>query len=380
MDRRIENSLKKVLYMLLPNKYILFESIPDCSDNTRAVFDEMIRRGVNKEYKLVWMLGRDMQDYPKIENVIYAKKGDKNRKRYMLLAKAMICCNGFLYTDNPKQKTFFLTHGMYVKKPTSYYTLPKEIQYCFSSAEGLNEIQSSALNVDISKMIALGFPRNDVLTSRKVNLHTCFEQNFKKIVAWYPTFRQHSCGMGTGSANAVPIIWNVDSAKQINAAARERDVLIVLKPHFVQDMAFIRDLELSNIALIDDLFFQKHGFSSYEFLASCDAMISDYSSVYFDYTLCDKPIGLVWEDFQEYSENPGFALDMDYYMQGGEKIYTSEDFIHFIDAVANCEDKLQDERRKIRDISNYSVDGQNSKRVTDYILRECGLQKYILNE
>ena len=44
--------------------------------------------------------------------------------------------------------------------------------------------------------------------------------------------------------------------------------------------------------MINDSFFIDNDITSYELLAACDSMITDYSSVYFDYTLCDKPIGL----------------------------------------------------------------------------------------
>ena len=60
-------------------------------------------------------------------------------------------------------------------------------------------------------------------------------------------------------------------------------------------------------------------------------------------------------------------------MQGGVKIYTDEDLQHFICDVANGIDSLSDERRKIRDISNYSTDGKSSERVVDYIIKEAGL-------
>ena len=378
MDKkRVLSIAKKIAYKLFSNRYILFESVPDMGDNTKAVFDEMVRRGVNKKYRLVWMLHKKNADYPAIKNVIYAESGDKRRKWYMLQAKGMICCNSFLSSDNPEQRQFFLTHGMYVKCPTSYYTLPKEIQYCLSSSEDMKDLQAKALNVDREKMIALGFPRNDVLTQKPVDLHRIFGCDYDKIVVWYPTFRQHTSGMGTGSKQSVPIIWDRDNAIRINEAAKKNRVLIVLKPHFAQDTSFISEMKFSNIRLIDDKFFGQNSITSYEFIAGCDAMLSDYSSVYFDYTLCDKPIGLVWEDYEAYAQNPGFALDMEYYMKGGEKIYTVEDFEEFIGAVAGGEDRLQNQRREIRDICNLSTDGRNSKRVTDFILRECGMEEYI---
>ena len=41
------------LLALVPLKpYIFFESVPDFSDNARFVFDEMIKRGMNKKYKM----------------------------------------------------------------------------------------------------------------------------------------------------------------------------------------------------------------------------------------------------------------------------------------------------------------------------------------
>lgn len=372
--QKIKKYIKNIIISILPKRYILFESVPDFSDNSKAVFDEMLKRGLNKKYVLVWLLYKnDCKHYPKIKNVKYLVNGDKKRKLYFLMAKCFICCNGFLYSDNPKQKSIFLTHGMYVKKPTNYYTLPKEIQYCLSSSDELKEMQSKALDVDLSKMVSLGFPRNDVLTQSNKNLQEYFGYEFKKFIVWYPTFRQHSTGMQTGCDKPIPIIWDENSAKGLNDCAKENNVLIILKPHFAQDTSMISCLNLSNIKLINDSFFIDNDITSYELLAACDSMITDYSSVYFDYTLCDKPIGLVWEDYSDYEKNPGFALDMDYYMQGGFKIYNVEDFKQFVTDVAADNDLLLESRRRIRDISNYSTDGKSSQRVVDFIIDKMNL-------
>lgn len=370
---KLKTIIKNALYGLLPHKYIIFESVPDLSDNSKAVFYEMIRRGYNKKYKLIWLVKNDNPNYPKIKNVEYITKESKKRKMYIILAKCFICCNDFLYTENQKQLSFFLTHGTYVKKPTDYYTMPNEIQYCFSSSNYMKENQAKALAVDLNKMIPLGFPRNDILTRINLDMHKYFDVDFKKTIVWYPTFRQHSTGMNTGSEHSIPIIWDKNNAIELNKYAKDQNILIILKPHFAQDTTKIKSLNLSNIIFIDDDFFVKNGISSYEFIGSCDSMITDYSSVYFDYTLCDRPIGLVWEDYKEYESNPGFALDMDYYMQGGVKIYNLEDFKKFIFEVANDFDSLKKERRFIRDVSNYSIDGKNSERVVDFIEKEACL-------
>ena len=358
--------------MLKRKKCIVFESCPDVGDNPKAVFDEMIRRGLNKKYKLVWLIFDDFANYPTIENIEYVQKGTKEYKKYIRSAKCFVCCNRFVYSEVPQQKCFFLTHGMYVKNPKAYYHVPDEVDYCLSSSEALKEMQANAISAPIEKMFALGYPRNDILTEEVTDLSKYFGE-YKKIIVWYPTFRQHNTGMGTGSVHAFPIIWDEHRAKEVNECARQNEVLIVLKPHFAQDIEKIKNWNLSNILLIDDSFFKNNNLTSYQFVASCDALLTDYSSIYFDYTLCDKPIGLIWEDYADYENNPGFALDMEYYMKGGVKIYNAEEFCSFIKDVADGRDALREERRKIREISNYAEDGQSSIRVTDFIIQKAKL-------
>ena len=75
--QKIKKLIKNILISILPKRYILFESVPDVSDNSKAVFDEMLRRGLNKKYTLVWMLyGNDCECYPKIKNVKYYQPKD----------------------------------------------------------------------------------------------------------------------------------------------------------------------------------------------------------------------------------------------------------------------------------------------------------------
>ena len=150
-------------------------------------------------------------------------------------------------------------------------------------------------------------------------------------------------------------------------------MLLVLKPHYGQDISRIKEVNLSNIRFIDEEFFEKNGISSYEFVASCDAMITDYSSIYFDYTLCDRPIAAVWEDLEEYKQKPGLIDNYEFYMSGAEKLYNIDDLIGFVQRIGDDIDLLVSERRKIRDISNYSTDGKNASRVVDFIVDKAKL-------
>ena len=164
-----------------------------------------------------------------------------------------------------------------------------------------------------------------------------------------------------------------ENARKLNEVARKNNVLLVVKPHFAQDISYITDCNLSHIRFINDSFFAEHNISSYEFVGSCDALITDYSSIYYDYLLCDKPIAAIWEDIEEYRANPGFAVDVDYYVKGAEKVYTLDDFESFIDRLANGVDLLREERAEINALVNQSTDGKNAARVADFIIEKADL-------
>lgn len=375
MISKIKNAIKNRIKNAPAKNIILMESTPDFSDNTKAVYDELIKRGVNKKYKIVWVVNPSFKIDKKDKNVEFLPydKEKRNRKLsyYNLVAKCKICCNQFLTSQKEGQFSIYLSHGTGIKSIKNYYNVPNNIDCCLSAGEGVKELMAYEFNYDVNKMVALGFPRNDVLCQNLKLPQGLFDNKYDKVIVWYPTFRQHKgAGKVTASQNALPIINDVDKAKQLNEVAKQKNVLIVLKPHFAQDVSYIKDLSLSNILFIDDSFFAKNKISSYEFVGGCDALITDYSSIYYDYTLCDRPIALIWEDVEEYKKKPGLVDGYEYLTQGGEKIYTIDELKGFIERVANGEDLLKTERRFIRDLTNYSNDGKSSKRVVDYLLEK----------
>ncbi len=363
-------SLRTIAQTLPPRNIILLESIPDLSDNTKAVFDEMLRRGWNRKYTLVWLL-TDPASFPKPprrRGVRYCGMYSNAAKFYSVAARAKISCNTYVRKDRPEQFCFYLSHGTAIKSLRGYYPLPPGIDRFLTASHQTVPLQAGEFQFDPARAVPLGFPRNDILCQESdVDLRAVLNTQCRKVIVWYPTFRQHKNGFKTGSSHALPILHSPDLAQRANAAARDLDILLVIKPHFVQDVRCIQDLHLSNIRFLDDTFFVQNKLSSYGFLGACDALITDYSSVYFDYTLCDKPIAAVWEDIDDYRRNPGLVEDYIYLMKGAEKIYTIEDLTAFLQRVAAGVDLLKQERNEIRDYANYAADGKNSARVVDYI-------------
>ena len=371
MNRFIKKAIKSLLTLLPTRRVILMESLPDFSDNTKAVYDEFIRRGVNKKYKIIWIINSSFKMENPDKNVKFLCRDLKRIAYYYWFAKCFISCNIFLVQRRKDQFSIYLSHGTALKSIRDYYNVPDEIASCLVAGEGVKELMSYEFRYDIEKTVALGFPRNDVLCIGAKLPKGLFDKEYDKVIVWYPTYRQHKRGwLLSASQDSLPVINDTQKAKVLNDYAVKNNVLIVLKPHFVQNVSYVKDLGLSNIKFIDDSFFVKNKISSYEFVGGCDALITDYSSIYYDYTLCDKPIALIWEDIEEYKQKPGLIENYEYYAQGAEKVYTIEELVAFVDRVAKGEDVLKNERRVIRDLSNFSNDGQSAKRVVDYILEK----------
>lgn len=377
--KKILKKCKRIVASALPlRNIIVLQSYPPMTDNTMGVFKEMLARGLNKKYKIVWTRADKSKSLPQWENVSFL---DENllidRIKFKLIkntAKCLFSCNDFLTTSRKGQTSFYITHGTPLKSVEHYYNMPENVDYLLVDGEGTREVTARELKCDINKCFALGYPRNDVLSDSNIDLHPLFPQNpDDKIVIWYPTFRQHKNGKVVAASNAIPMLHDTEIANKLNEIAKKYKVLLVLKPHFAQDVSKIKACDLSNIKFINDQFYVDNNIMPYEFIANTDALLTDYSSIYFDYFVCDKPIGLVWEDYEEYKQNNNFALDMDFCMKGGEKIYNLDDFEVFLKNLAENNDVLKAERAEVMKWACSEEVGGASARVTDFVIEKANL-------
>ena len=153
----------------------------------------------------------------------------------------------------------------------------------------------------------------------------------------------------------------------MNEAARATNTLVIVKPHPAQDLSHIRALELSHLRFIDDELFAAHGITSYEFLACTDALITDYSSVLFDYLLTGKPVGLTFEDIDAYAKQPGFAIDPQPLRESAAPLDTPDDFRTFFEQLAAGDDPLRAKRLQLTKLTNQYTDGHSAERVAAFL-------------
>lgn len=373
----VKKILKNLAHHLPMRKIILFESMPDYDDNTKAVFDELVKRGYNKKFKFIWVCHAESSvlelknKLSYVDNFSTVNVCSKLCYYYRNVASAFIVCNLFLKKEKPQQYYIYLAHGCAFKNCAGHYSISLECADAdiISLSEYLADYDAHNLNCNRENIKSLGFPRDDVLFTQGIDLSSCFpDASFDKFIYWLPTYRQHKSNDKLKMSNiAMPILYDEKIAAQVNECAEKNGVLILIKPHQAQDVSLIKKMNFSNLKFIDSGFLVENDIDNYQILAGSDALLSDYSSVYYDYLLCDKPIGLCWEDFEEYNRREGFTVDPDFIMKGGVKIYNVDDLCKFIKSVADGEDTLQKERQEIKNIVHNYTDGNSTKRVTDFV-------------
>ena len=350
---------------------ILLYSNMGFKDNVKAVFDYIIENRLNDKYKILCSIN----DYDKYKTANYRNvKFISNTKGVLCYFRAgfVFYCFGKIPIEVGKnQKVVQMWHGCPYKAPDegmlkghsfkkNYYT------YVISSSNHFVPVWSYAFSVPQEKVVVTGIPRNDVLY--KNNPHYDFG-NYKRLIIWTPTFRQ-SKTLGyqnvTGSSHLVPVVDISDYAR-LDAYLKERDVKIIVKLHPMQNLDDYHLIETSNFILLSHADFVRRGMDLYKFLPQCDAMITDYSNIFFDFLLLDRPIGFTEDDLEDYGDKRGFIVDNPQAYKPGMRIKTIEDLFRFIDSVTEGRDDYKADRDRVNGWANDYRDGQFCKRVLDSV-------------
>lgn len=171
----------------------------------------------------------------------------------------------------------------------------KPSHYVLTTSKNLVGMFESAFNTN--NVIVSGYPRNDNLISDKIkNEFTISEldsiqrmqsKQYSKTILYMPTFR-----------DTEHMFFETVKNDELSQYLKLNNLLFCIKLHPKSKLLDIfRKLENDNIHVInpDD--------DPYVYLKKTDILITDYSSIYFDYLLLDKPIVFFDYDLKEYLES-----------------------------------------------------------------------------
>lgn len=245
--------------------------------------------------------------------------------------------------------------------------------YFLSTARFFNTVMNSGLGITVDKYYIAGFPRNDYLFNQngRKNLEKLIEMEIsKKIILFMPTFREVSNIVTDDERNKNIFGFSNFDFEKFNSYLKENDLLFLLKLHPNEEKVYIEKYSIimsDNIILLRGLDLDNKRMDLYKIINSVDVLITDYSSIYFDYLLLDRPIIFITSDLEKYKQERGFLLEPYDFWTPGPKCSDQESLINGITRSISDPLYYKNERKTIRDIFHEYQDGNSTKRVIELI-------------
>lgn len=353
-------------------KNIVFYSNMGFRDNVKAVYDYLISKDCS-DYNIICAVN-DCEHFSKLphpDNVKFVST--LAGVRYFFTSKYFFYSFGkYPVKPSKKQVAVNVWHGSPLKKIGNYLD-DKDYNfftYVLAASDFFAPIMQKSFNCETSQVKVCGHPRNDALFVKNEALKQLgFNDEYKKVILWLPTFRQSDflgaddikSSQGTG----LPILSNKEDIKKVNDILKKENCLMIAKIHPAQDLSLIDTESFSNIKIVTNDEMQKSNCNLYELLSKAHALVTDYSSVYFDYLLLNRPIGFTVDDIEEYMENRGFVVDDPYELMPGMFINEPCEFIKFVTDLLEEKDDYKEKRERVNNLVNKYHDGKDCKRVLE---------------
>lgn len=217
----------------------------------------------------------------------------------------------------------------------------KPSHYVLCTSSFLSNIFASAFGTQ--KVLVAGYPRNDILVSDQIKdvvsnndiwIHWMRKkkEEGKNIITYMPTFRESES-----------MLFEIVNFKNLDDFLFKNSLVLCVKVHpkskINQELIQMEGNDtLSSIKIIDA------NMDPYQIIKRSDQLITDYSSIYFDYLLLNKPIIFFPYDFELYTKNSR-ELYFEYNsVTPGPKVYTMEELEK---ALLNKDDYIK-ERENIK--------------------------------
>lgn len=206
-----------------------------------------------------------------------------------------------------------------------------------------------------------GYPRNDFLANHSKKDVKIIKKRLgipdnKKVLLYAPTWRddQHDSNKGYTYKNEA----DFDKLRE-NIG---KNWIILFRAHYFIANSFNFDkykgfiYDVSNVDDINDLY------------VSSDALMTDYSSVFFDYANLNRPIIFFMYDLEHYMYNiRGFYIDLD--ELPGDIVKTEEEISYILSDTEAYSRKYSEKYDKFNRAFNYLDDGKASVRVVEKVIK-----------
>ena len=342
------------------NKRIVLYSNWGFRDNLRTLYQYLVDNGYQEEYEII-CASNDFYHLEKEKDVKYVSiyRG----LYYFLTSKYFFYSFGkYPIKPAPNQMVVNLWHGMPLKKIGNLEVGMEEIDYNFftklvSSSALFTPIMKAAFKAEDNQILLVGNIRNDEL----------FKKEKEKNIIWMPTYRNSN--NYHDSQEALIFSLGEEDFSKIQQILSKHGYQLYIKLHPLEESRLHVQMNHSNIHLLTEEIISEQYDTLYTFLGTTSALITDYSSVFLDYYLLNRPVAFTINDYEEYKEKRGFVFEDVKSLMVGSVIRNSKDLLEFLESVMKSEDRYIEERTKVNDKVNAI-----QKDFTKTLLNEIGLK------
>ena len=255
-------------------------------DSTKVIYEKMIADERFKRYKFVWTF-IEPKNFKIKGRAKKVKHGTLKHHYYLMKSRCIVTDMGINIARHKKDKKFYFNtwHGTPIKNLDGY--VESKITADIMCAQGNfdAELIARAFKIQRNQMLVSGLPRNDILANYNVEMKKQILNKLnlpkeKKILLYCPTFRNYERIQNrTDFAFSLKIPINFKEwGNKI-----EKDYIILFRAHHA--VAETLNFEFNKFI---------YDFSAYDSLNDLmivsDILLSDYSSIYFDYAIMGKPM------------------------------------------------------------------------------------------
>lgn len=346
------------------------------SDNSRALFEytqqnhpEIDSVWVSKNlevYKEVTALGYKTINYNTLKGKLFVMsakvsvqtESNKDTGKYKISGTKVIQ----LWHGLGDAKTPYNKMGFLKKKIAEIYSETHHKSIWMAPSEHQKNLIHDYFDTPLNNIFVTGSPRTDVVMKEKP--HRYFEQLYHmytnaKFIAYMPTHRK----FGKTKYN----ILGQPELKEVNDFLCRNNMFLFIKPHPLEMYKYTAgETEYSHIIVIMGEEFD----NTQEYLHYFDVMISDYSSIVYDYLCFNRPIILFSYDFEEFKRTD-MGLRNDYVeISPGLHCSSWTEVCYEIAAAFSC-DNYRCKREKLIPRYYRYLDANNCKRVFEQIEAIC---------
>jgi CDP-glycerol glycerophosphotransferase len=321
----------------------------------KEIYDYMVRE-CSKEFKIYYYLENGNPSDPGC----LPKGGNFNWRTIKTLIKARTLIGSHGTTDfGPwmfsKKKIFINTwHGFPLKAiafssknrnktaERDAQRLKENVTAFLASSDFEAELFAKSFKIEKERIWVVGQPRNDRLADRVLDAAPPFTKDlppYQKIVLYCPTFRDDT--------ETWLFPFKDFDLEELNKFLEENKLVILLRAHVNEGN---RKYISKGGRIVNFSFDVWPDINA--FLPHVDIVVTDYSSIFFDYLLLNRPVIFLPYDLEEYERTRGFMIDEYNKWTPGPKISTFKEFLGALTDILNGKDEFGADRKRVNGLVN----------------------------